>query len=156
MNADTTRPHGVSNLVLAPDGCKLYALSTDSRYAPSSCSLMKLIAVYRAGLTLSLAHTSVVALDPLNLTHVAPLTTFASPVNHPGSFYIRCAVSPCSRFLASGTSSGDIVVWDTEGSGRAEDAVRLRGHEIEVGQVDWGSDSVSSQASSPPRPASLG
>ncbi|GAA5872197.1 hypothetical protein JCM3774_002290 [Rhodotorula dairenensis] len=115
MNTDTTRPHGISNLNLAPDGRKLYALSTDS---------------------------SVVALDPLNLTHVAPVTTFASPVNQPGSFYIRCAISPCSRFLASGTSSGDIVLWDTEGSGRAEDAVRLRGHEIEVGQVDWGSDSL--------------
>ncbi|GAA5983193.1 hypothetical protein JCM10908_000190 [Rhodotorula pacifica] len=114
-NTETTRPHGISSLTLAPDGRKLYALSTDS---------------------------SVVALDPLNLTHIAPLTTFTSPLNQHGSFYIRCAVSPCSRFLASGSSSGDITVWDTEGSGRPEEAVRLRGHEIEVGQLDWSHNSL--------------
>ncbi|BGP55690.1 hypothetical protein JCM8202v2_003297 [Rhodotorula sphaerocarpa] len=114
-NTEAARPHGISSLVLAPDGRKLYALSTDS---------------------------SIVALDPLNLTHLAPVTTFQSPLSQHGSFYIRCAVSPCSRYLASGSSSGDISVWDTAGTGAAQEAVRLRGHELETGQLDWAEDSL--------------
>ncbi|KAG0662509.1 hypothetical protein C6P46_003249 [Rhodotorula mucilaginosa] len=115
MNTETTRPHGISSLRLAPDGRKLYALSTDA---------------------------SIVALDPLNLTHAAPLITFTPSTVQHGSFYIRCAISPCSRFLASGTSGGEILVWDTEGSGSGQEAVSLRGHELEVGQLDWAADSL--------------
>lgn len=36
-NTGSTRPHGISSMVLAPNGRKLYALSTDSQYVlPSS------------------------------------------------------------------------------------------------------------------------
>ncbi|EGU11676.1 Proteophosphoglycan ppg4 [Rhodotorula toruloides ATCC 204091] len=111
---ETTRPHGISSMALAPDGRKLYALSTDSR---------------------------IYAFDPTNLTHSAPLTTFHTPLARYSSFYIRCAVSPCSRFLASGSSDGSVFVWDTEGRGGPEEVVRLVGHEAEVSGLDWAHES---------------
>ncbi|KAL7340129.1 hypothetical protein BJY59DRAFT_760462 [Rhodotorula toruloides] len=111
---ETTRPHGISSMALAPDGRKLCALSTDSR---------------------------IYALDPTNLTHSAPLTTFHTPLARYSSFYIRCAVSPCSRFLASGSSDGSVFVWDTEGKGGPEEVVRLVGHEAEVSGLDWAHES---------------
>ena len=51
------------------------------------------------------------------------------------------AVSPCSRYIASGSSEGGIYLWDTEGSGN--DGVRLLGHELETSGLDWGKDRVS-------------
>lgn len=86
---------------------------------------------------------SIYAFDPTNLTHSAPLTTFHSPLARYSSFYIRCAVSPCSRFLASGSSDGSVFVWDTEGNGGPEEVVRLVGHEAEVSGLDWAHESVS-------------
>ncbi|GAA5948118.1 hypothetical protein JCM3765_007118 [Sporobolomyces pararoseus] len=108
--ANTARPHGIANMQLAPDGRKLYALSTDSQ---------------------------IYAFDPLNLTHPAPLRTFVPPLPtlSAASFYVRCAVSPNSRYLASGSADGSVYLWDTEGNGT--DAVRVRGHEREVSGLDW-------------------
>ncbi|GAA6000019.1 hypothetical protein JCM10207_006015 [Rhodosporidiobolus poonsookiae] len=113
LNLDSARPHGIASMTLAPDGRKLYALSTDSQ---------------------------IYAFDPLNLTLPTPLTTFSSPHAHYSSFYVRCAVSPCSRYLASGSSDGGVLLWDTEGSGK--DAVRVVGHEREVSGLDWAADSL--------------
>lgn len=86
---------------------------------------------------------SIYALDPLNLTHAAPLRTFVtpSPAVSAASFYVRCAVSPDSRYLASGSADGSVYLWDTEGSGT--DAVRIRGHEKEVSGLDWSDRGVS-------------
>lgn len=80
------------------------------------------------------------AFDPLNLSYPAPLTTFKHPQAIFGSFYVRLAVSPCSRYLASGSSDGGVYTWDTAGNG--SDGVRLVGHEKEVGCVSWGNDTV--------------
>ncbi|BGP40458.1 hypothetical protein JCM10450v2_004440 [Rhodotorula kratochvilovae] len=115
LSTMTTRPHGISSMALAPDGRKLYALSTDSH---------------------------VYAYSATNLTHSAPLTTFHSPHASYATFYIRCAVSPDSRFLATGSSGGEVFLWDTEGRGSAQEAVRLRGHEREVSGLDWGYESL--------------
>ncbi|GAA6052878.1 hypothetical protein JCM3770_004389 [Rhodotorula araucariae] len=115
LSTMTTRPHGISSMALAPDGRKLYALSTDSH---------------------------VYAYSATNLTHAAPVTTFHSPHASYATFYVRCAVSPDSRFLATGSSGGEVFLWDTEGRGSAQEAVRLRGHEREVSGLDWGFESL--------------
>lgn len=44
-------------------------------------------------------------------------------------------------------------MWDTEGRGGAEEAVRLVGHEKEVSGIDWASDSVRSTLASTLSPA---
>lgn len=85
---------------------------------------------------------SVYTYDPNNLSSPAPLVTFRHPEASYGSFYIRLAVSPCSRYLATGSSDGGIYTWDVEGNGR--DGVKLLGHEKEVGCVDWGHNVVRS------------
>ncbi|GAA6028433.1 hypothetical protein JCM8097_007027 [Rhodosporidiobolus ruineniae] len=105
------RPHGIASMALAPDGRRLYAQATDSR---------------------------IHAFTPLNLTLPSPVRTFLPPPSSKfSSFYVRCAVSPCSRYLAAGSSDGGLVMWDTEGSGTSEEAVVVRGHEREVSGVDW-------------------
>ncbi|BGP16592.1 hypothetical protein JCM10213_000494 [Rhodosporidiobolus nylandii] len=104
----SARPHGIANLTLAPDGTRLYALATDS---------------------------SIYAFAPQNLTLPSPVRVFSSPAARYNSFYVRAAISPCSRYLASGNSDGGVLLWDTEGSGR--DAVRVVGHEREVSGIDW-------------------
>lgn len=86
---------------------------------------------------------SIYAFDPLNLTHATPLSTYHHPKAHYGTFYIRVAVSPCSRYVASGSSDCGVYLWDTEGTGR--DGVRLLGHEKETSGLDWGHDKVGLQ-----------
>ncbi|GAA5944178.1 hypothetical protein JCM3775_001089 [Rhodotorula graminis] len=115
LSTMSARPHGISHMTLAPDGRKLYALSTDSH---------------------------VYAYSATNLTHAAPLATFHSPQARYSTFYIRCAVSPDSRYLATGSSSGDVFMWDTEGQGTAGEAVRVKGHTREVSGLDWGHESL--------------
>lgn len=85
---------------------------------------------------------SVYAYSATNLTHAAPLAVFHSPHARYSTFYIRCAVSPDSRYLATGSSSGDMFMWDTEGYGTPEEAVRVKGHTREVSGLDWGHESV--------------
>lgn len=140
---ETTRPHGISSMALAPDGRKLYALSTDSRCVRTSPTGTR-------RKTEPFPPNSIYAFDPTNLTHSAPLTTFHTPLARYSSFYIRCAVSPCSRFLASGSSDGSVFVWDTEGRGGPEEVVRLVGHEAEVSGLDWAHESVGFALLDPP------
>jgi WD40 repeat protein len=80
------------------------------------------------------------AFTPLNLTLPSPVQTFTSPLARYSSFYVRCAVSPDSRYLAAGSSDGGVLLWDTEGNGK--DAVRVKGHEREVSGLDWSSEGV--------------
>ncbi|KAM0791339.1 hypothetical protein ACM66B_005807 [Microbotryomycetes sp. NB124-2] len=116
-NADSIRSHGIASMAVAPDGRKLYALCKDSR---------------------------IYAFDPFDLTRPEPLASFSDPRALFGTFYIRLAVSPCSRYIASGSSHGSIFLWDAEGSGR--DAVRVQGHEKEVSGLSWGRDRIASCA----------
>ncbi|KAL8280177.1 hypothetical protein RQP46_007507 [Phenoliferia psychrophenolica] len=109
----TARPHGISNMALSPNGQKIFALSTDSR---------------------------VYAFDALNLTQPEPLGVYSHPKASCGTFYVRLALSPCSRYLATGSSDGAAYVWDTEGNGK--DAVRVVGHEKEVSGLDWGHETM--------------
>ncbi|KAI5479845.1 hypothetical protein MNV49_002403 [Pseudohyphozyma bogoriensis] len=109
------RPHGISSMVMAPNGQKIYGLSTDSK---------------------------IYSFDPHNLTQAVPLTTFTHPQLSCATFYVRISVSPCSRFLASGSSDGSVLLWDTEGPGN--DGVRVLGHEKETAGLDWGYDTLAS------------
>lgn len=84
---------------------------------------------------------SIYAFDPYNLTQATPLRTFHHPEAQYGTFYIRVAVSPCSRYLASGSSDCGVYLWDAAGQG--QDGVRLLGHEKETSGLDWGHDRVS-------------
>ncbi|GAA5981733.1 hypothetical protein JCM11641_004229 [Rhodosporidiobolus odoratus] len=109
-SSSSARPHGIASMSLAPDGRRIYALSTDSQ---------------------------IYAFNPLDLTLPAPVSTYSSLQARFSSFYVRCAVSPCSRYLASGSSDGGVLLWDVEGNGK--DAVQVVGHEKEVSGIDWAS-----------------
>lgn len=87
-----------------------------------------------------LPRDSIYAYDPHNLSIPAPLNVYKHPQACYGSFYIRLAVSPDSRSLASGSSDGAVYAWDVHGTGG--DGVRWLGHEKEVGCVDWGHNQV--------------
>ncbi|KAK4054496.1 hypothetical protein OIV83_000990 [Microbotryomycetes sp. JL201] len=112
-NTDSIRSHGISNMAIAPNGRRLYALCKDFR---------------------------IYAFDPFDLTRPEPLGSFSDPRAQFNTFYIRLAVSPCSRYIASGSSQGSLFLWDAEGSGR--DAVRVQGHEKEVSGLSWAHDRV--------------
>jgi WD40 repeat protein len=64
------------------------------------------------------------------------------------SFYPRLAVSPCGSYLAAGSSTGRVLLWDTNAllrvgaSNKEREPVVLGGHVAEVSGVDWGFDSV--------------
>ena len=69
------------------------------------------------------------------------------------SFYIRLAISPDGRYIAAGSSSNgwQTSIWDTQAQsarvvyGETKTAsVALKGHDHEVGGIDWGDRVVSS------------
>lgn len=57
------------------------------------------------------------------------------------SFYVHLAISPCSRYLASGSSDHGVYLFDTEGPENG--GVKLNGHEKETLSLDWSQDKVS-------------
>jgi WD40 repeat protein len=129
-SSESARSRGISSMVLAPDGRRLYAYSTDARFVLSPPSLSPLLTrLYR-----------IFAFDALNITQPAPLAIFHHSQTVCGSFYLRLAVSPCSRYLANGSSNGAVYLYDTEGKG--DDGVRVVGHESEISGISWGKDRV--------------
>lgn len=77
------------------------------------------------------------------------------------NFWMGISFSPCGRYLASGSTKGGVMTWDTasrarsvRGSVNEVVATRLNlgescdGREREVNAVDWGYDMVSSLDSS--------
>ncbi|KDE04858.1 hypothetical protein MVLG_04718 [Microbotryum lychnidis-dioicae p1A1 Lamole] len=107
-NTSSKRPHGISSLVLSPDGRALYSLGTDA-----------VISSFKPG----------------NLTHSYPLATYQHPNLVVNSFYIRLAVSPDSRFISCGSTDNAVYAWDT--CAAADQGVKMVGHEKEVSCVDW-------------------
>ncbi|KAI6047092.1 WD40-repeat-containing domain protein [Pisolithus marmoratus] len=90
------------------------------------------------------------AYDSSSLTPVESIT-------HPNmlsSFYVRLAISPCGRWLASGctTKNGSLFLYDVGNVGRLSfmvpptTGVELRGQTGEVGAVDWATDTIASCA----------
>jgi denticleless len=89
-----------------------------------------------------------------------PLPTAIGSLGHPAlsatSFYVRAAMSPCGRWLATGCAgaAGSAFLFDVAGLGRAAarasvparaaltDGVRVRAQAGEVGAVDFARDGL--------------
>ena len=87
-------------------------------------------------------------------SRLAPLSAYLPKVlSHHSlkldTFYPRLALSPCGGFLAAGSSTGNVLLWDAESVLRptapeaAMTPVVLGGASAETSGVDWGYDSVS-------------
>jgi denticleless len=112
------RPRGITSLALGtgPTAGLIFALGADSR-----------IHTYTAP-----------TLEPLTKK------VYAHKNMQTNSFYVKLAVSPCGRWLASGCggNDGSAFLFDVSGAaspGVADGAggVELRGQQKEVGSVDW-------------------
>lgn len=129
------RARGISNLSLGsgPTAGYLFALSNDS-----------LVHTYdAASLEPFSGRSTNQEADPWSYGHANMRT---------GSFYVRSAVSPCGRWLASGgAEKGSVFLFDVSGSttsrlsGHPSDLARRRGVQLhgqsgEVGVVDWAND----------------
>src|SRR4051812_4050673 len=64
-----------------------------------------------------------------------PLARYTSPTFLCKSFYVKTALSPCDRFLASGASNNHVYIWEVGRPDRAP--YTLRGHSGEVTSVAW-------------------
>jgi len=82
-------------------------------------------------------------MDILNLKH--PIRRFFNPDFRVDSFYVKSAISPCGLFLASGSSNGDVFVWDVSSS--TFPPYRLQAHTKEVAGVSWSNINHSELAS---------
>jgi denticleless len=86
--------------------------------------------------------------------------SYTHPNLRASSFYVKLAISPCNRYLVSGSSNGGVFTWNIgqttrnrvvmgrDGELVQEDEVTgvemaWNGHGREVGAVDWGYDQVS-------------
>ncbi|XP_019852720.1 PREDICTED: denticleless protein homolog [Amphimedon queenslandica] len=97
--------HGITSLLSDPYQSLLYAASTDNK-----------IYVY----------------DSVTLKNV-PIDVFTGHKNQ--SYYIKTALSVCGRFLLSGSTHKNAVIWDTQ-KPRSPPTL-LVGHDTEVTAVAW-------------------
>ncbi|KAI8460039.1 WD40-repeat-containing domain protein [Phakopsora pachyrhizi] len=88
------RPHGISSLISSSDGSRLYSLGTDS--------------VIRTHDSLRLSR------PPTN-----HLKVYKDPKLIATSLFLKLSISNDDRFLANGTSTGDIFIWDLSSQERA-------------------------------------
>jgi denticleless len=124
---NSRRPRGITSMTLGtgPSSGLIFAVGADSNV--HSYSLPSLAAL------------------PNTLTH---------PEMQTNSFYVQNSISPCGRWLASGStgSYGDLYLFDVSNvarmgsSGEGEKAVRLGGQQGEIGAVDWADGCVASCA----------
>jgi denticleless len=74
--------------------------------------------------------------------------TYTSPEMRVSNFYLRAAISPDGKYLASGSGKGGVMTWEIDGKAdsRGEvQATRLRynqGREADISALDWGHDMV--------------
>ncbi|KAJ2783721.1 hypothetical protein H4R18_001559 [Coemansia javaensis] len=110
LPTSSQRPRGTSSLVLDPDGTRLYSACKDNQ-----------VYVHNA------------------LLPGQPVAQLAAPEFECRSFNIGLAASPCSRFLAAGSTTGSVVVWELDQLGRNSSRRRavLQGHAKEAGCVAW-------------------
>lgn len=127
------RARGIVSVVLDERGEWAWAMATDGS-----------IYTYPV-LSLSLSDSS----SSSSLSFFAPaLPVLSHPNLKTASFYVRLAVSPCGRYLASGSTSGEVYTWAVDdhqgGSMEPPLPVELIGHEKgkEVGSLDWGYNMV--------------
>jgi WD40 repeat protein len=123
------KPNGVCSILLSADKTELYAIATNAK-----C----------------------VALDAFDVSRPEPLKTFDTTPWHlaedwqgsfmtelrTSSFYVRLALSPDGRTLATGTQEGNIWMWDTRNAGRNFNDVHVKGHSGEICGLDFSSQGM--------------
>lgn len=168
------RSRGVASVGLQPDGSVAWVLGMNgSIYTYDVDSTGQ----FTAGASTDDSSVMALGANTSLKSRSQQLASYVSaPISHPSlttkSFYPRLSVSPDGSFLASGSSSGKALVWDTNSifKGQKTDArarwleednvdqgllrhgnvsemeslaVVLSGHAAEVSCVDWGYDTVS-------------
>jgi denticleless len=144
------RARGISTLALGcgPSVGKLYALGIDSRvhvYNPYGA----------AGVPLGYEVESEEAKDGVVAAYSE---TFSHPRMATNSFYVRIGISPCGRWLASGSTGGSAYLFDISQSQyprraghavnntRRWEGIQLPGQRGEVGALDWGYETLATCA----------
>ena len=78
--------------------------------------------------------------------------TYSHPSMVTNSFYVRIGVSPCGRWLASGSTGGSAFLFDiSQSQSRSQltprwQGIQLPGQRGEVGALDWGCDTLATCA----------
>lgn len=98
----------------------------------------------------------ITAYNQTDLTIPLPIT-YTQPNKAAPSFYHKMCISPCERYIASGSGHGAVYAWEVGQNGRmpmtangetGETVVEAteigwNGHSKEVGAIDWAQDQVS-------------
>ncbi|EGO01673.1 hypothetical protein SERLA73DRAFT_49690 [Serpula lacrymans var. lacrymans S7.3] len=100
-------------------------------------------------------------LHTYSLPFLMPLGSYGHPNMRISSFYVQVAVSPCGRWLASGSSDkdGSMFLFDVSNASRTfvspstrsapawlPNGVQLQGQKGEISAVDWAEDMIASCA----------
>lgn len=100
-----------------------------------------------AGLLFALGSDS--RLHTYDISSLLPLAADTHPNLRVDTFYVRTSISPCGRWLASGSSGshGSVFLFDVSNAGRLSAAtglagesrqpIELRGQSGEIGALDW-------------------
>jgi WD40 repeat protein len=66
-----------------------------------------------------------------------PWTAFSEPsyTSYSNGFFVRTTVSPDGAFVASGSSSGSVYIWEVKEPRRP--AILLQAHQAECSSVSW-------------------
>jgi denticleless len=101
------------------------------------------------GLLFALANDS--KIHTFNADTLAPISysTFSHETMRTNSFYVKSAISPCGRWIVTGSSDRKAFLYDVSNASRSFElspwegkcsVVELGGSRTEVGAVDWGQD----------------
>ncbi|KAJ2609230.1 hypothetical protein EV177_004566 [Coemansia sp. RSA 1804] len=110
LGSATTRSRGIASLSIDPDGTRIYAACNDnSVYVHNALALGQ------------------------------PISRLEAPEFQCNSFNIGTSMSPCGNYLAAGSASGSVVIWELDQYGYNSRKTRavLDGHGKEVGCVAW-------------------
>ncbi|KAJ2610630.1 hypothetical protein EV177_003877 [Coemansia sp. RSA 1804] len=110
LGSATTRSRGIASLSIDPDGTRIYAACNDnSVYVHNALALGQ------------------------------PISRLGAPEFQCNSFNIGTSMSPCGNYLAAGSASGSVVIWELDRYGYNSRKARavLDGHGKEVGCVAW-------------------
>lgn len=122
-SASSRRPRGITSLSVGtgPSEGLLFALANDSNIHTFSAD----------------------TLTPISSS------TFSHETMRTNSFYVKSAISPCGRWIVTGSSDQKAFLYDVSNASRNFEispwegkcsVVELGGNRFEVGAVDWGHD----------------
>jgi WD40 repeat protein len=110
------RKYGITSLTLSPDN-SVFASCMDNQYL----LFLLILSIYEFGIN--------------NLK--APINAFTAKSYKCGSFYVRTSISPDGRFLCSGSSDGNLHIWEVNLPLHAP--FLMSGYEEEITGVSWSS-----------------